>query len=100
MGTSRATTNASERLDASKMRRAGKPSARTGAPTMAKLADAEARQKNILRPLVRARAPTRTHPTTPVRLSSGFDSTPRSKARPPARPAPLSPPAKTLNPKP
>ena len=84
MGTSRA-TNASERLDASKMRRAGKPSARTGAPTMAKLADAEVRQKNILRSLVRARAPTRTRCTTPASLS---DPTPLSRlTRPSLLPA-------------
>ena len=87
MGTSRA-TNASERLDASKMRRAGKPSARTGAPTMAKLADAEARQKNILRPLVRARAPTRTRPTTPVRVFHPSRAAPRPPAHPRRAPPP------------
>ena len=70
------------------MRRAGKPSARTGAPTMAKLADAEVRQKNILRSLVRARAPTRTRCTSPAASLARADPTPLSRlTRPSLLPA-------------
>ena len=83
MGTSRA-TNAPERLDASKMRRAGKPSARTGAPTMAKLR--------------RRRSQTKEHPQIPGARASPHAHAlhdPRVPLRPnPALPshAPLSPP--------